>query len=155
MRDFVHKVRAGWFAVVCFGIVAGCATAPGVHQFESTWALPHDFDEVWAATIEVFAENRWPIANLEKDSGIIVSDWVSVGREADYADCGQPGLAAVRGRQARFNVFVRQRGEGLTLSVNTDFQEQRSWDRRTWFQDCASTGLLEADVYSMILERTR
>lgn len=141
--------------LVGFLLLAGCVTAPKVHQFEKTWTLECDFNEAWAATVQLFAEKNWPIANLEKASGLISSDWVSVNLGDGMADCGSAGLAIAHQAQGKFNVFLRDTSSGPSVTVNTSFRQLRSFDNTQWYQDCTSTGVLEATVFLAIEERTK
>lgn len=135
-------------------LLVGCATPPKVYEFDKSWVVESEFDEIWSATVELFAERNWPISTLEKDSGIIVTDWVSVGMEGEYADCGQPGLAVVRRREVKFNVFIRK-GDQIALTVNTSFRELRRFDYQSFYSECNSTGALEAEVHQLVLQRVR
>jgi len=136
-------------------LLTACATAPKVHEFQKTWAVPSTYDQAWSATVQLFAENGWPIATLEKDSGIIVSDWVNLSTQGGHADCGSAGLAIVQRREAKFNVFIRDGASGPVLTVNTNFRELRSFDNRSFYADCTSTGSLEAQLHSQILARIK
>lgn len=141
--------------LLTLGLLASCASAPQVHEFQKTWTMTSDFDRTWAATVEVFAEHGWSIATLEKASGIIVSEWLHLNAAdaAEFYDRGNSGLATTRTREAKFNVFVRQNGADVTLTVNASFREQRSFDQSVWYQECTSLGALEARLYSLIAER--
>jgi len=117
--------------------------------------MPCNFDQAWSATVQLFAENGWPIATLERDSGIIVSDWVDIGTEGDYTDCGSAPLAIVLGREAKFNVFIRDAGSGPSLTVNASFHELRSFNERTIYSECTSLEVLEAKLHGEILDRAK
>lgn len=136
-------------------LLTTCVTAPKVHEFQKTWTVPSTYDQAWSATVQLFAENGWPIATLEKDSGIIVSDWVNLGTQGGHADCGSPGLAIVQRREAKFNVFIQDNESGPILTVNTNFRELRSFDNRSFYTDCTSTGSLESNLHSQILARIK
>jgi hypothetical protein len=142
-------------ALVAMLALASCATAPQVHQFQKSWTMPCSFDKAWSATVELFAERGWPIATLEKDSGLIVSDWVSLGPQDRYTDCGSPGLAIPLRREARFNVFIRPGETGPSLTINTTFRELRSFDQQTFYRDCTSTGALESELEAQILAKAQ
>ena len=141
--------------VVLAVLVLGCATPPQSHIFKKTWTVPGTFEETWSATVQLFAEKGWPIATLEKASGIIVSDWVSIGTQSPYADCGTPGIATIQRREAKFNVFIRKGDSGPSLTVNANFRELRVFDSQSFYQDCTSTGALESELHALILQRTR
>jgi len=117
--------------------------------------MPCNFDQAWSATVQLFAENGWPIATLERDSGIIVSDWVDIGTGGEYSDCGSAPLAIVVGREAKFNVFIRDAASGPSMTVNASFRELRSFNEQTAYSDCTSLGVLEAKLHSDILDRAK
>lgn len=75
--------------------------------------------------------------------------------QGGYADCGSPGIAIIQRREAKFNVFIRGGEAGPSLTVNTSFRELRLFDRQTFYQDCTSTGALEAELCSQIVERAK
>jgi hypothetical protein len=45
----------------------GSATAPERHDVDRTTTLGASYDEAWAATIDLFAERGWTIANAPSD----------------------------------------------------------------------------------------
>ena len=149
------KIRTTMMIVGVAVLLTGCATAPKVHEFQKTWTVPSTYDKAWSATVQLFAENGWPITTIEKDSGIIVSDWVSLGTQSGHADCGSAGLAIVQRREAKFNVFIQESDSGPVLTVNTNFRELRSFDNQSFYADCTSTGSLEAHLHSQILARIK
>ena len=87
-------------------LVVGCATAPGKYSVVKDFPHSADYDKVWSAVIDTFAELNLPIANLEKASGLITTDWGEVPGE--FCDCGKPGLAQQSAPEGKFNVFVRK-----------------------------------------------
>ena len=135
---------------LCF---ASCATPPQIHEFQKTWTVPSSFDKTWSATVQLFAEHGWPIDTLEKDSGIIVSDWIQLNgsESAAFVDSGNAGLAYVRSREAKFNVFIQNEGANPSLTVNTNFREQWTFDQQVWYQECTSLGVLEARLHEEIV----
>ena len=93
------------------------------------------------------------IDTLEKDSGIIVSDWIQLNgsESAAFVDSGNAGLAYVRSREAKFNVFIQNEGANPSLTVNTNFREQWTFDQQVWYQECTSLGVLEARLHEEIV----
>jgi hypothetical protein len=146
--------------IVLIIILTGCkkAVTPSFHEFEKTWTVPSTFDQTWEATIELFAARGWPIEVLEKDSGIIASDWVRIHNQDGYADCGEAGWGiGVGRREVEFNIFVkRDMQEGPRLTVNCNFRELRIYSgyysTNRSFTECNSTGKLEAEIYAQILD---
>lgn len=70
----------------------------------------------WEAVIELFADRNIPIRTIERASGLIVTDQLSVGREGiEWADCGETRWAQGDKKEtsdlppthATYNVLVR------------------------------------------------
>jgi len=49
-------------------------TPPKPRQIQNSFQIEKPFDAVWTAVIEVFSELSLPIINIEKASGLIVTD---------------------------------------------------------------------------------
>lgn|GEM_PF-5068087 len=82
---------------------------------------------MWNAVIYVFASFDIPIAQIEKDSGLICSNDVKLDREWIHApeNTLDWGITDAYGT---FNVWVYQEEEGCRVSVNTTFYgEVRHW----------------------------
>ncbi|CAM9359199.1 unnamed protein product [Ectocarpus sp. 12 AP-2014] len=107
-------------------LLAGCAgpsyQPPSSQEKNFTQSYNADFDKVWEATVDWFAINNIPIKNIEKDSGIIGSDY-SLGSSYTQVDCGviSPGDMHVMYDQtvvANINVLVRETSSGANVQPN-------------------------------------
>ena len=136
-----------------------CATAPAPRQIVKAFVIEAPFDGVWQAVIGSFAEMNLPIANMEKDSGLITTDWQIYPRGKAgkvYCDCGGLGLNVEIERRGRFNVFVR----GLTensceLKVNCIYNQtiqpaMAKGSTGITSRNCVSTGKLEAEMFEIV-----
>ena len=103
--------------------VAGCGTAPKVHNFERFRSLQVSKDEAWLNVIDFFTSNSLQIKTIEKDSGIIYAE--SGSFDSRFADCGDSGLAIPIQNSGEFNVFVRERGYDTEVVVNTIYRQMR------------------------------
>lgn len=147
MRHAFNALRI--VVVIAFGLVAAAsATAPGQHTVRATATVSASYSATWSAVIDLFAEKNWAIQNLEKDSGLITTDWMSVAD--DYADCGSAPLARNNGTQVRFNVRVTEDGETSDVSVNAVFRQHRSIDNNHVTVDCVSNGTVEAFIHHVV-----
>jgi hypothetical protein len=138
-------------------LFSGCATAPKPRTIVNAFDYQNDYDAVWSATVETFAELNLPIDNMEKDSGLITTDWIDFtgsGNEA-YCDCGGLGLAIENSRQGKFNVFVKQAGTGSSVKVNCMYQQTASLGDTRANRNCLSTGGLEARIAESIREKLK
>ena len=91
----------------------------------------------------MYGVNGWPITAIEKDSGIITSDWMLA--DPILLDCGTISLSGtpVRGGEMRIGVLLTDAGEGdvavtVTITGRTFFPYETN-QRRT----CYSTGRVE------------
>lgn len=142
-------MRGGALLAAALALVAS-ASGPKRHKFENSSVTAASYDATWSAVIEVFASHNWPIQNMEKDSGLITTDWMSLDGYEHGADCGSAPLASKNGRGVRFNVLVREADGGARVTVNTTMREARSFDGNHFMVDCQSTGALEAAVHGMV-----
>jgi len=140
----------------------GCATAPKKFDFNPVAAIPGDFDAVWAAIVEYFAVANLPIATIEKDSGIIVSDWVDASRRPGGAedkrlcDCGTAVLVIPMWTVCKFNVFAKRSVAGtVEVRVTCSYRQCRLLGESCWTVNCNSTGRLERQLQEYVRARVR
>ncbi len=151
-RETLRPMRFGQATrgvLVCgfVAVAAASATAPGKHNVKTTANVAHGVDATWSAVIDVFADHGWSISNMEKASGLITTDWMSLGSEEMKAvDCGSEGVSSIMATQVRFNVRVKGDDQASSVSVNAKFRQERRFDKTTSIIDCASTGLVEAGI---------
>ena len=131
--------------------VVGCTKPPVPTVFESNLVYERDFDAVWTAVIEAFADNSWSIDNMEKDSGFIATDWMSGNnRSPVLADCGKDLYGAAEGVLGeillKFNVFVKSVSGGTEMRVNCTFKTPPDRGGKT----CLSKGTLEARLMDTV-----
>ena len=140
---------------LCFALVfAACATAPVARQFDRTATFPGaDFDAVWNAVIDLFGERGWAIDNMEKNSGLITTDWMTA--DESYLDCGSAGaLGRNYDQMGRFNIVAREQSDGVSLTVNTTWRARRQvLDGNPGATECFSTGVLERVVHEQVTLR--
>ena len=141
-------------------VINGCAVAPKPRIIEKSFDLEYDYDAVWQSVIHTFAEHMYGIDNMEKDSGLITTDWHDLSNTLkSYADCGSGGLCTSTGRRVKFNIFLRKHSNNkVNLTVNCDFEELRDCTALTGkmgFAQCVSTGELEARLYKEIMGKLK
>ena len=140
--------------LVCL-FLFGCATAPKPRQITNAFPIEKPFDDVWQAVIESFAELQLPILNMEKDSGLITTDWIDFTgqKNTDYCDCGGLGMNIEIKRIGRFNVFVKRVAtSSCEIQINSMYEQtvDETMSSRIYKRKCVSTGKLEADMYRLI-----
>ena len=138
-------------------LVVGCATAPIRQDIQKIFEFDAGYDDVWAAIIDTFGMMQLPIDNVEKDSGLITTDWLSFEVDDGYADCGKGGFGrAVRDLVGRFNVVARDANGTVSVTVNTLYEANRVDVLNPEISSevrCYSTGVLEADLVELVEER--
>lgn len=131
-------------------VVVGCATAPHPTVFSNSQTYSNDFDSVWTAVIETFADNSWPIDTLEKASGLVTGDWLSIPllQAREMADCGKTfmGLPGDRPTTMKFNVFVKASGMGTEMRVTCVFKSATG-------KQCLSKGIIEGRIMEGVAGR--
>ena len=141
-------------AVMVLASVA-CATAPVARNFENLAEYPGaTFGEVWDLVIDVFGDRNWPIDELERDSGIITSDWTPADN-VSYQDCGGSGIfGRPQNHIGRFNIVVRESEVGVSMRVTTSWRATRT----VIVEDevdltCVSTGVFERELHDEVGRR--
>ena len=134
--------------LVATATLVACATAPANYSVNKSRSYDKGYDQVWEDLVSFFASNNIPIKNIAKDSGVIYAE--STRFDDSYADCGKPGIMAVVGRKANFNVFVNRSGAKPAVSVNTDFTEFRRFDTAQTTVQCNSKGIIEARLLDSV-----
>jgi hypothetical protein len=141
------------YLVILGTVVTACASAPVRRTIERQVLLPGvTFDKSWNAVIDMFGERSWTIANMEKASGFINSDWMNADQTA-YVDCGSPGITTEGQRQGRFNVVVREATGGIGVTVNTAWRTTREFGGAATQIECTSTGVLEGEIFTQLKQR--
>lgn len=137
---------------------AACATAPVRRDLPRATTVPRDFEATWSALIDLFAEREWAIDHLDKDAGLIATDWVGLGEQGHrYADCGVAKVDPAQPIQVRFRVRAKpaQAEKATEVTVDAAFRQIRSFDGNSSFMDCPSRGAVEAQIQDKLAGRTR
>lgn len=149
-RIHLKKLALGLLLIVTMG----CATAPKPRTIENAFHFDRTYDEIWTAVMESMADLNLPIATLEKDSGLIATDWIGFGYDKQVCDCGGAGIAIDHERQGKFNIFVKKGAAGgVEVKINTVFQVRRELMDTMTTVNCYSTGSLEAQIKGLISKK--
>jgi hypothetical protein len=148
-------------AVVFGGCIAAIASAtapkpPPTGEVQRSQTIVGTFDGTWNAIVDLFAERDWKIDKLDKPSGLITTDWMSLS-ESDavaFADCGTAPMAN-NTTAVRFNVVVREAAGGTSVIVNTTFRQVRRFGDQSSTIDCYSKGAVEHFVQQEAAARAR
>ena len=146
-----------WFlTAVMLSASTACASAPVARNFEDLADYRGaSFTEVWDLVIDVFGYRNWAIDSLERDSGVIATEWVREDNDS-YRDCGSPGFRATHSDyMGRFNVVVRETDDGVSIRVTTSWQTTRNTASSIGIVECLSTGILERELHQEVRGRLR
>lgn len=160
---------AGW---LCVGWSTGCGPPPApvtAQPVEKEVVLSAPFEAVWSQAVEWFATHNIPIKNLDKDSGLIATEYALSMQDAGSVMLCPKSEAPAGGRveqvdhRGNFNVIVRRHGPNETrVSVNAFFGcTANAYEYETIFSpdmrvtsrtrvDCPSTGALEARLLARL-----
>jgi hypothetical protein len=169
--------------LTCFGVFAlGCAprqaatptffkspAAESMQQRGRTYATPRE--RVWSAAVQVTSDNGYPIAVIDKDTGILTTDWVSVDAEWGIGDTrgstGRlPALAVLPPTKSwfgevgiwmkcryKFSIRVDEASADSTrLQITPHIECWEKQQRKEW-TPCESTGLLEEQFFQAVEEK--
>lgn len=139
----------------------GCAVAPKPRVIENSFMVESNYDYAWTAVIETFSDLQLPIQNMEKDSGLISTDWIAFTKEQgkEYCDCGKVEFGLLgRDRVGKFNVFVKKISENsCEMRVNCMFEQSVTKLDGTFYQrrSCISTGNLEKEINDIVISKLK
>lgn len=123
------------FSLLTVILMSSCGTTKlthliGTYDINTSTETDKTFDEVWDRVIDYFAVTGIPIVTLEKSSGLIVSNQVSLKEMVTMEENGKPknGSAYIVIPYAKnttfmdatsdFNVRVKERNGKVVVSVN-------------------------------------
>lgn len=147
--------------------LSSCATvvppAPPLARQGTMVSAP--FDRAWNAVIDVFAAEVITIETMERASGFVVASRGALPRRtrADsasvlrMADCGRIKATAFGGQlptqflpnSAKYNVLVREGGEGTRVLVTAKFMREE----RSGASECSSKGAFEQAFEQAVKEK--
>ena len=134
--------------------VTACAAPPAYIPIDKSRTVALTKDEAWSNAVEYFASGNITIRTIEKDSGIIYAERMfGTGSDvSQFADCGAPGMSVPIGATVDLNVFVREAGDGVNVTVNARFSQQRqsAWDKSISSVECSSLGVIEERILDAI-----
>jgi hypothetical protein len=92
--------------------------------------------QTWDAVVDLFAARNIPIRTIERASGFVATDELSVGAEGrKWADCGKLNSMRLGPERAIYNVLVR--GDSATSSVKATVR---------WTYSAAKLGTIECST---------
>jgi hypothetical protein len=149
----------GLVAVLVLG-VAACTTyqPPEKMPVKTSIDIDADFDATWSAVVETLAEIGISVKQMEKTSGYIEAETMSV--KADWVDWGRLETLSskVLNPTARFNLFVKSIATGrcsvkltVTYQATEDVRRTDEPERRPLAGE--STGKFEKTLFDSITDK--
>ncbi len=123
-------------------VAAGCISIVGGgddDEYRRAETYPASYDATWQAVLQSFAELDLPIATIERESGLVATDWILVSESDDRMDCPDDARQA----EMRFNVLLEEAGSGTRMTITSG---ARALTDDGVLQRCASTGVLERAI---------
>lgn len=160
-RKFIAKERMNMKKMTVLFVLAlisaGCAQPFIKPKIENSKTFQASYDSVWKAVVEVFAEETYPIKAVEKESGIISTDFIEFPNPQNpnsefYKLAVRPDWWASLWRSARYtvNAFVFSKEPNLTtVKVNTHI-EAFEYNTSNQWHICYSTGVTEKSLLRLI-----
>lgn len=139
----------------------GACCTPTVPTIEKSRVISADFDTTWKASVAVAAETGIPVAEIEKDSGLIVFQNFRFGDRDAKVQC-VPMLWVVEPNSnlGNGNLFVvEQDGGGTLVTLNATYRTQISQSSMSGksfqWMDATPTGEMERAVLDAIEAKIR
>lgn len=135
-----------WFlALVTLLTPMAGAGAPVVQACENFVDYPeYAFNQVWDAIIDVIGDLDWEIDDLERERGIIATDWM----RDDH-------LSPDSNHYGRLFVFVQETNGGTPVRVTTSWRGTRTFENNKDVVECLSTGILDEILYESVWGRLK
>jgi hypothetical protein len=111
------------------------------------------FAKTWNAVIDVFSDRNIPIRTIDRSSGLIATDQLTVSAEdVKWADCGSHSMSGtIAPQRAVYNVLVRGDSTQSTVKVTVGWTATVEVIRGDFRHvDCITRGVWEGELETMI-----
>ena len=156
------------FTILLIGFIGcGCASTPFTPPtFNNQREFQQSYDATWTCLMRVMAEKDYDFKIVEKDSGIITTEWMGLpnpgsnGNSQEFRKYAviQTWFPALWGAARVFvKIYVIKNGEELTtVKVTTTMQALENNISKTgqWYE-CYSTGNIETNILNGLSECLR
>ena len=137
--------------------VVGCgaqAPAPPVPRADVT-VVNASFNRTWDAVIDDFASQNVPIKTIDRTSGIVVAEVLSVAPDVgkQWADCGTDMFRKLAPTSATYNVLVRGDSTKTTVRVTVRWTRvgmARGLSTQTVAEECGTKAVWEPEFEARI-----
>jgi hypothetical protein len=141
---------------------SGCASyqPPKEYKFDKTRTYNQKFNDIWDKIVKYCIEYDIPLKNMDKNSGLIVSEYNLNDKLKDCLDCGQlASLQSFDNFAAIFNFVVKKRTDNITEVIITTYYKTAIVvpNLASVYAppirkpiDCNSTGVLEKQIFDYL-----
>lgn len=135
-----------WIGMAAAALLAGCISIGGFGGGDedevrrTTVYEGATYDTAWSAILQTFAELELPISTLEKESGLVATDWILVEEPDEAMDCDD----GYRNAEMRFNVFLSSVAGGQEMTITSSARATGA--EAGTLQRCLSTGGTERSI---------
>jgi uncharacterized lipoprotein len=148
-------MRKSVVLLACIGLALVVYAQDTAQKPVITFQIANPLDDVWQAVIETFSDLNIPLDKIEKDSGLITTDWIRLSDKKTaktYMNCREKGGALIADitRRVRFNVFIKKTEEGSQIKINCNFQWISTARNGSVTEDCTTTGVFEKKIFEAI-----
>lgn len=173
MKAIILNVLLVILFAVCFTACSGSSAEyemPKDRVIEKQKTINKSYDIVWQEVVDWFAFHNSPIKTLDKNSGLIASDYnLSVEQTKEYIDCGKVisgqtnafGVEVTFMRyenpKGNFNILIKKIDETSTkVTINFFSESELNQYNRQGSQvysqkvTCVSKGILEKEIFDAI-----
>lgn len=142
MKIGKKAILAGALAAAgCISIAGG-----GDDDYRRAETYSASFDATWRAILQSFSELDLPISTVEKESGIVATDWILVADADDRMDCPDDA----RQPEMRFNVLVEEVSGGTRMTITSG---ARALNQDGALRRCVSSGELEGSIQRRVARK--
>lgn len=134
-------------------MLSGCTTMPinsSPAKQEEVFNL--SFDDVWKQVVEVLSDENYPIESIEKDSGLITTEFISTGGDQiqRIARLEKGMFFAWTTGSYKLNIFVVSIDDSHTRVKINPYIKAYNYILESWKQRASSTGLIERSIFRRI-----
>ncbi len=137
-------------------LATGCATPQPPQAIQTTERFSATKDQVWHLVLSEIGLN-YPVSSIEKDSGLITTDFVSLpagmynsemGRWVQKPNAGM--FATFNGLRMKMNILVSETTPATTtVTVRAHFEAYENNVHKQWIA-CPSNGTIEIELFTLI-----
>ena len=137
--------------------LAGCVTPAVRPTIQDTKIIDAPFDKVWSALIATLSERALPIKAIEKESGVVTTDFVvfasgrtsyEIGKAIDEVAVKPSGLLIWSRAMYKVSIFATKAGEDATnIKITTHIQAFEVFAFENWVV-LYSNGTIERGIFT-------